>query len=488
MRSAPERLSTGIDGLDAVLRGGLIAERGYMLRGPAGSGKTILCFHFLAAGAAAGETCLFVNLEEDLADLETNAALLGFDTDPIEFLDLSPTADVFTDDDSYDVFTPAEVEGEPLTEEIVATVRDLDPDRVVVDPITQFRYLTGDDYQFRKTVIGFMRFLKSTGATVLFTTQATAGRSVEGLQFISDGTIRLSTTDAGNRITVPKFRGSDVRAGSHAFRITDDGVRVFPELEPGTRAEAADIETISTGIPGVDELLSGGIERGTTTVISGPTGVGKTTLGTQFMKAAAGRGERSVIYLFEESERTFRSRSEAIGIPVGEMIDRGTLRVEEVEALEQSPQAFAQRVRGEVADCGARLVMVDGIAGYRLTLRGAGENVTRRLHGLVRHLRNAGVTTLLIDETRDVIGGGFTATDTEISYLADNLLFLRYLELNGELRKAIGVLKKRTSGFERTLRRYEITSSGITVGEPFTDLRGILDGMPEVVDRGPPEG
>jgi len=487
MRPDPERLSTGIDGLDAVLRGGLIADRGYMLRGPAGSGKTVLAFHFLAAGAAAGETPLFVNLEENLADLKTNAALLGFDTDAIEFLDLSPSADVFTDDESYEVFTPAEVEGEPLTEEIVAAVRDVSPDRVVVDPITQLRYLTGGDYQFRKTVIGFMRFLKSEGATVLFTTQETDERSIEGLQFISDGTIELSTTGGDRRVAVPKFRGSDVQSGSHAFRITDDGMRVFPELEPGRTAPATDLETISAGVPEIDELLSGGLERGTTTVISGPTGVGKTTLGTQFMKAAAGRGERSVIYLFEESEATFRSRSEAINIPVGDMIDRGTLRIEEVEALEQSPQEFAQRVRAEVEDNGAGIVMVDGIAGYRLTLRGADGDVTRRLHGLVRYLRNAGVTTLLRDETKYVIGG-FNATDTEISYLADNLLFLRYLELGGELRKAIGVLKKRTSDFERTLRRYEITRYGISVGEPFTNLRGVLNGMPEVVDGGPPEG
>ncbi|WP_251342988.1 ATPase domain-containing protein [Haloplanus halophilus] len=479
--ASTSRLSTGIEGLDEILHGGFIPERNYMLRGPAGSGKTILGFHFLEAGLANGETGLFVNLEEDLDDLRANAAALGFETDAIEFLDLSPTAEAFTEDDTYDVFAAAEVEQEPVTTEIVDAVSSVDPDRVVVDPLTQLRYLTSDQYQFRKQVVGFMRYLKRQGATVAFTVQHLPDLPTEDLEFIADGTIKLGSAPHGRTVTVPKFRGSSTRGGDHAYRIADDGIHVFPTLKPGDHAADYPFEQLSAGIPEVDDLLHGGLERGTVSVISGPTGVGKTTLGTQFMKEAASRGERSVIYLFEETTRTFVERSESVGIPVEEMIEEGTLSVREVEALELSPQEFANTVREDVERNDTRIVMVDGIAGYRLTLRGEGDVVLQRMHALGRYLKNAGVTTIFVDET-SAITGEFTATQENISYLADNLVFLRHLELHGELRKAIGVLKKRTSDFERTLREFEITGDGIRVGEPLSRMRGILRGTPELID------
>ena len=478
-----ERASTGITGLDEVLSGGLIPERSYMVRGQAGSGKTILSFHFLQRGIDEGETALFVNLEEDLRDLKANAAALGFDTDAIEFLDLSPSADAFVGDESYEVFEPAEVEREPLTDRIVEGVTEADPDRVVVDPLTQLRFLLSDDYQFRKQVVGFMRFVKDQGATVLFTVQNTRSLPTDDLEFITDGTILLDAASYGRTVSVPKFRGSATQGGDHAYRVTDSGVEVYPALQPGAhRGDDGAFEQISAGIPEVDELLHGGIERGTVTIVSGPTGVGKTTLSTQFMKEAAGRGERSVIYLFEENRRTFLSRSRAVNIPVDEMLERGTLRVTEVEALERSPQEFARMVRDEVEGGGADIVMVDGISGYRLTLRGGDDQMLQQIHALGRYLKNAGVTGIFVDETRNVTGE-FHATMENVSYLADNILFLRHLEVDGEIRKAIGVLKKRTSDFERTIREFKITEHGITVGEPMSGLRGILSGTPEVVER-----
>jgi len=477
-----DRLSTGIGGLDTIVDGGLIEGRGYMINGPAGVGKTIIALHFLAAGVEEGETGLFINLEEDLADLKANADALGFGTDAIEFLDLSPTADVFTEDQSYEVFSAAEVEGEPLTDEIVERVRAVDPDRVVVDPLTQLRYLTSDDYQFRKQVVGFMRFLGERDATILFTVQDTPSSPTEDLQFISDGAILLERGPTGRVVRVPKFRGSAVQDGEHAVRITDAGMEVYPALEPGDHRVAFEDESVPSGVPEVDELLNGGIARGTVSVISGPTGVGKTTLGTQFMKEAAGRGERSVVFLFEETKATFVQRSEAIGIPVRQMLERDTLELIEVEALSRSPQEFAAMVRDEVEENNARIVMVDGIAGYQLTLPGNEDRSTQHLHALGRYLKNTGVTTILVDETPDVIGE-FHATSGHLSYLADNIVFLRHLELEGELRKAIGVLKKRTSDYERTLREFRITEHGIMVGDPLTGMRGILSGSPEFLER-----
>ncbi|MFB6303739.1 MAG: ATPase domain-containing protein [Haloferacaceae archaeon] len=476
-----ERVSTGIAGLDEVVQGGLIAGRSYLFRGPAGAGKTLFGFHFLQAGVDAGESALFVNLEESIEDLRADAASLGIDVDAIEFLDLSPGAEVFTEDRSYEVFSAAEVEQEPLAEAVTERVREVDPARVVIDPITQLHYLTTDDYQFRKQVVGLMRFLEGTGATVAFTAQETADLPAEDLQFISDGTVFLDRGPTGRRVSVPKFRGSNTRSGDHAFRITDDGVVVYPELDPTVHGRSFEREAVPSGVPELDSLLNGGFERGTVNIISGPTGVGKTTLGTQFMKEAAGRGERSVIFLFEESERTFMQRSTAINIPVDRMVERGTLQVREVEALDLSPQEFAAMVREEVEEEGASIVMVDGISGYRLTLRGAEESTIQRLHALGRYLKRMGVTTLFIDETADVVGD-FHATQENVSYLADGIVFLRHLELQGELRRAIGVLKKRTSDYERTLREFEITGHGISVGDPLTGLRGILGGTPEFVD------
>lgn len=476
-----DRVATGVRGLDTILNGGLVSERSYLVRGRPGTGKTILGLHYLTQGTAQGETSLFINLEEATADIEQNAAVLGFDVEDVHFLDLSPKSDFFADDQGYDIFESSEVERDPIVEEITERVSALEPDRVFVDPISQLRYLSTDQYQFRKQALSFMRLLGEAGATVLFTTQATEDAPDDDLQFMSDGMIELGYASTGRSISVPKFRGSATRSGDHAVKITDNGLVVYPELAPGDYEQEFVDEPISAGVPEVDELLDGGLDRGTVTVISGPTGVGKSTTGTQFMKEAAGRGERSVMYLFEETEGTFMRRSEAVNIPVAEMRDRGTLNVEEIEALETSPQEFANMVREEVEDKGAEIVMIDGISGYKLALEGEEGELVTHLHSLGRYLKNMGVTVIMVEEIANITGE-FQATDVGISYLADNIVFLRHLELQGEMRKVIGVLKMRTSDFERTLREFKITKHGITVGEPLTQLRGILSGTPEWTD------
>jgi circadian clock protein KaiC len=476
------RTTTGIAGLDDVLRGGLVENRTYVVSGPAGSGKTILSLAFLDAGVRDGETALFVNLEEDLDDLRANARSVGIDVDGIDFADLSPNADVFAEEGTYDVFSPDEVESASFQSTVIEAVEANDPDRIVIDPITQLRYLTPDDYQFRQQILGLSRFLNGWDATVVFTAQESPSIPTDDLQFLSDGLVRLDPTGSVREIDVPKFRGSGTQDGTHAYRVGDDGFHVYPALRPGERSVEPEMDPISSGVEEIDALLNGGIERGTVTILSGPTGVGKTTLGTQFMRTAAERDERSVLYLFEEGARTLRKRSEAIGIPVEEMREHGTLAVEEMEALRYSPQEFAAVVREEVEERDAEIVMLDGIGGYRLTLQGDDERLNRRLHALGRYLNNHGVTTFFVDETRDVIGE-FHATSENLSYLADNIVFLRHVEIDGELRKAIGVLKKRTSGYERTLREFEITSDGIAVGEPLRGMRGVLSGSPEFVGR-----
>ncbi|KAB1191211.1 MULTISPECIES: ATPase domain-containing protein [Haloferax] len=472
------RISTGVAGLDSILHGGLITGRSYLIRGPPGTGKTILGTHFLKAGVENGETSLFINLEESEADVRQNASSLGFDLSDVHFLDLSPTADVFAEDQSYDILSASNVEKKPFTDSVTDTISELEPDRVFVDPITQLRYLTSDTHQFRKQAIGFMEYLTSQGATVMFTSQNTADSPDDDLQFMSDGTIELDSRENVSTINVPKLRGSRTESGTHAITITDDGLVVYPQLKPLEHSQTFSTESISSGVSEIDELLNGGFERGTVSIISGPTGVGKTTLGTQFINNAAARGERSVLYLFEENYTTFRKRNESIGVPVSEMRESGSLHIQEMEPLDVSPQEFAQNVRTEVEEHGAEIVMIDGINGYQLSVQGGSDVLIRKLHALGRYLKNVGVTVIFIDEHQTVTGE-FSATNSGVSYLADNLVFLQHVELDGKLQKVIGVLKKRTTQFERTLRKFEITDSGVVVGEPLTGLRGILSGSPE---------
>ncbi len=483
------RRPTGLPGLDEVLHGGLIPERAYLVRGGPGTGKTTLGLHFLLAGLAAGEKVLFITLESAEAQLREDAASQGLDLGGISFLDLSPTREFFAQNQSYDIFSLADVERDPTTERIVKTVEELGPQRVFVDAVTTLRYMASDAFQFRKQALSFVRYLVERGATVLMSSEPTDNAPDDDLRFMADGIIDLvlsgAHTTLRRTLCVTKLRGSDFEGGPHSMRLTAHGMEVYPRLVPAAHEREFVAEMIPSGVEAIDEMLGGGIERGTISILSGPSGVGKTTLGIQFMVAAARRGERSVVYAFEEQKNTLLHRCEGIGVPARAMVEAGSLAVVEVEPLRFSPGEFALMVRREVEERGTRIVMIDGIAGYQLTL--AGDDLVVHLHALGRYLKNMGVTVIFINEVSSITGD-FRATETEISYLCDNLVFLRYLEVDGELRKVMGVLKKRLSDFAKTLREFEITCDGLRMGEPLAGLRGVLTGTPERGDSqpGPP--
>ncbi|MCX6377473.1 MAG: AAA family ATPase, partial [Armatimonadetes bacterium] len=392
-------MSTGVAGLDEILDGGLIPGRSYVVRGGPGTGKTTLGLHFLASGAAAGEAPLFIALREREAEVRANAETMGFDLKDIAFIDLSPAPEFFAQAKSYDIFAPSEVELEPTTKRIVEQVESQKPRRVFVDSMTQFRYLAADAYQFRTQVLSFLRFLIEREATVML---ASEGMADEDLQFMADGIIELSCPLDERSIRVVKFRGSDHRGGLHSMRIPPSGVKVYPRLEPATHRMQFALETISSGVPELDELLHGGLERGTVTIITGPTGVGKTTVVLQFMKEAAGRGERSVVYSFEEEAQVMLAHCEGVGIAAPEMVERGTLSLVKVEPLRFTADEFALLVRDEVENKGARIIMLDSISGYKLSLRGA--DITAHVHALAKYMANMGVTVLLINEVEAVTG------------------------------------------------------------------------------------
>jgi circadian clock protein KaiC len=471
------RASSGVAGLDEVLHGGYIAGRTYLLSGPPGTGKTTIGWHFLTAGRSAGERTMFITFGEPVEVLKANAISVGFDPAGVSFLDLSPQSGIFAENKSYDLFTAAEVELEPTTERIIEAVEKEKPSRVFVDSMTHLRYLARDGHEFRRLSLSFSRYLADKGATVLLSSEATPNAPDDDLRFLSDGVLELASDPKRRRLHVTKFRGSAYRSGVHTLLLDREGAKVFPRLIPEEHGKGFDPAPLASGVPELDELLHGGLERGTITLFTGPSGVGKTTLGLQFMKEAAARGHRSVVYTFDERTEILIQRCQSVNIPVVEMIGRGTLSVVALEALRYGADEFAHLVRRDVEERGTKIVMIDSISGYRLSV--ADDDLTERLHALCKYLQNVGVTVLLVNEVQDL--SRFRISEVGISYLADNVVFIRFIERRVEdrieIQRAVGVLKKRLSDFEKTLREFRITSRGVKIGPPLQQLTGGLGNL-----------
>lgn len=470
------KTTSGTAGLDSVLAGGVPEGHTTIIYGGPGTGKTILALQFLAAGGNG----LYVGFEERERELRRNAEALGMDLSNVDILDLSPKGEQFFTDDPYTVFPPDEVDGDDLLEQIASTLETSTIDRLVIDPLSELRSFLPDDLQFRRKISSLFNALTDRSVTTVCTAQPPTKPSDDDLQFLGNTVLELQRTTNRRTLEVTKYRGSEFASGVHTFRIhSGTGGRVYPKLVPGDHQQEHDQTQLSSNITELDELLGGGIERGSVTVISGPSGVGKTITGTQLLQAAADQGQRGIVYLFEELRTDYLSRATDLGMKIEALAQTGDLEVEEVEALTRSPDEFAAHVREAVEDRNIKFIMLDGIVGYRQGLRGdnSAEALTRELHALCRYLKRMGVTVVLIEEVQYVTGH-FTPTAHQISYLADNILFLRYLETEGRLKKTIGVLKKRYSGFENSLRTFSIDSSaGVQIGEPLSDYHGLLTGM-----------
>lgn len=473
------RLPTGVPGLDEILHGGLLPRRSYLVRGTSGTGKTTIGAHFLTGGASP-EDALFLTLSETRESLVRNAGSQGIELGEVRFLDLTPATDDLRLAESYTIFETAEVEGGGLLEKIADGLRRQCPERVFIDSLTQLRFLAPDAFQFRKQVLSILRYLTGRGATVLFTSETSSETPDDDLRFLSDGILSLDHGKLERTVQITKMRGADYRSGMHHFTISSTGVRVYPRLEPGSprTGEVYEQQRIGCGEPELDRMLHGGLDRATVSIITGPSGVGKTTLGLQYMKEAASRSERSVVYTFEENPSTLRHRCTQLSIPVAEMLDTGLLAVEYVEPLGCSPDEFTEHVREEVEQRNARIVMLDSLSGYRIAVGGSKEELVVRLHALCRYLTNRGVTVIVINEVESITSEAFRVTEGGISYLGDTIVMLRYLELNGEIEKCIGVLKKRTGDFDKGLRRLSIGQGGISAGRQYSGISGILKGTP----------
>lgn len=470
------RLATGVPGLDEVLHGGLIPGRAYLVSGGPGSGKTVLGLHFLLEGIRTEQQCLYVSLEESEERIRQNAGSLGLDLSGLRFLDLSPSSEFFRESQGYDLFYPGEVEGEALGRSLISAMRDCKAERVFVDSLTQFRFLTGDPYQFRKQVLSFLRFLSEQACTVLLSSESAASESDADLQFITDGVIELDSSPEGRDLTVIKLRGSGYRRGSHSVRLKDDGMTVYPRLTPDVFGGEFTREPLPSGVAGLDRLLNGGLERGTVTMLGGPDGTGKTTVGLQFVREAAARGERSVVYTFEEEVETLQRRSDQVGVAVSDMVKAGHLSVVQVEPLRFTVNEFASLVREEVEGRQARIVVIDSLAGFRLSF--SDSDMESHLYTLCKYLRNMGATTILVGEpgyAQDSRPGAHPA----IGYIADNIMSLSRVRLEGERRTAVGVVKKRLSTFDAELHAIAISTDGVEVGERIVDRRASCGQAPD---------
>ncbi|MAO63553.1 MAG: recombinase RecA [Balneola sp.] len=473
-----QKISTGISGLDEILDGGLITEQSYLIQGGPGTGKSTIGYHFLEQGVKEGESSLYISFGESSDNVNNNANKLGISLEDVHFLDLNPETNITEGFEPYSVFATSEVETSSIFQPIIEAVDKYKPKRVFLDSITMFQFLNQDPFQTRNMALSFIKYICNSGATLLMTSELSQKSTEKEATFWVDGIVNLEFSQSWRTLKVIKYRGSDFSSGNHAFKISGEGFSVFPALRPNKYSRHFISSAVSSGVNELDELLHGGIEKGTTTMVTGPTGVGKTNLCVQFIKEAASRGERSAIYTFEESKELILKRSESINVPIRNMIDKGFLKIESIEPLSYSPDEFSKMVRNDVENNDTKFVMIDSIGGYGMAVRE--ENTLERLHSLTVYLQNMGVTTFLINETKSITGT-LEATSMHASYLADNIIFLRYYEMGGELQKAIGVLKKRLSDFEKSIRRYHITKNGIQVGEQLSGIKGILSNNPQSI-------
>ncbi len=469
------QVKTGIEGLDKILKGGLLANRSYLVRGGPGSGKTTLGLEFLANGES--ENNLFISLGESVDKIKEDAAKRDFDLEKISFLELTPSSDFFRKDEEYNIFSSQEVEKSPIINEIVREIEAVNPDRIFLDSITYLSYLNNDKFKFRKEILSLIKFAAEANSTFLLASESTPDIPDSDLQFVVDGVLNLSRDNDERYFNISKLRGSDYLTGKHSLKLKDDGIHIYPNFIPIKEEIQTESKKLGSGIPSLDKLLNGGVEKGTISIISGPTGVGKTTLGVQYLKEAAGRGEKSIIYTFEESPETIIQRCENIKIPIQDMLNNSFLEIEEINPLKYTPSEFLNKVRMNAEKKKIDVVLIDSLAGYKMAFpeKSSDNEKIRQLHILNKYLSKIGVTVFMINEVTNIIGD-FKATGFGISYLADNIIILNYYEYGSQLKKTIGVLKKRLSDFERYLREYKIGEYGIEVGEPLTELQGILTG------------
>ena len=480
---SPSIIATGNTGLDQVLHGGLPRDRLYLLEGTPGSGKTTLGLQFLFEGVRQGESVLYITLSETSEELQSVAESHGWSLDGVHLFELSAADAVLGGAQEQTILHPWESELGDTIELIQARVDELKPTRLVFDSLSEMRLLAQDPLRYRRQVLALKQFFAGRGITVLLVDDLTSSPSGRDnhLHSLCHGVLTLErlTLDFGaarRHLQIQKLRGRDFIAGYHDFTIRRGGLEVYPRMIAAGRYEDFIGESVASNVDDLDALLYGGPLRGTSTLIIGPAGAGKTTLALQYVMAACARGERCAVYEFDERIGTLLKRAESMGMPLLRYIDEGLLMVHQIDPAELSPGEFAWRVRQDVEENDCRMLVLDSLNGY-LAAMPQEQHLILQLHELLSYLSESGVATFLVNPQHGLVGS--MTSNLDISYIADTVVLVRFFEAQGRLRKAISILKHRGGGHEEAIRELRIDIRGIRVGQPLADFRGVLTGTPE---------
>lgn len=476
-------LHTGIAGLDDVLKGGLLQNRAYLVEGDPGTGKTTLAFHFLMEGLRRGESALYITLSESKEELLSNAAAHKFDVTGLEIFEL-PTDDQFHKDSQNTFFHSSEIELSNTNAAILDILKRVKPKRAVFDSLSEMKLLSRDSARFRKQILSIKRYVTSLGCTVMMLDDLTATLGGKELQSIVHGVIRLEqlSPEYGvdrRRLRVQKLRGRQYREGYHDYVIDFGGMEVFPRLVSSEHDSITMGEILPSGIEQLDQLLCGGVHRGSSTLIIGPAGVGKSSLALQFAYSSAQRGEKAALFIFDESVESLKMRAKGMGMPLEAFLDSGLLRISQINPAEVTPGQLSWQLKRAVEHDGFSTLAIDSLNGY-LNSMPEERFLLVHMHELLSYLGQRGVATFLVMTQHGLLGTMDAAAD--VSYLADSVLLLRYYEAQGEVKQALSVLKRRTGQHERTIREMQITAHGIKIGAPLNHLRGVLSGTPNATE------
>lgn len=480
---------TGVPGLDEVLAGGLPRDRIYLLQGDPGAGKTTIGLQFLREGQRHGEKCLYIALSETRSEIESVVESHGWSLDDIDVIELSALDQSVGLESENTLFEPSEVELHETTRMLLDRVEQLHPDRVVFDSLSELRLLAQSALRYRRQILALKQYFGDKKMTVLLLDDRTSEPTDQQLQSLAHGVISLEQRspvygEDRRRIRVNKLRGVKFRGGYHDFAIRTGGLEVFPRLVAAEHNVPFVSEQISSDIAGLDQLIGGGIDRGTATLVLGPAGSGKSSIAIQYAVAAAKRGEKSALFLFDERALTVYARTRALGVDLQGYVERGLIKLQQIDPAEMGAGEFAAVVRSSV-ESGVKFVVIDSLNGY-LHAMPDDKLLTVQMHELLAYLSNQGATTIVVMAQHGLLGTMQSPLD--ISYLADTVLLLRYFEASGRILKAISVVKKRSGRHENAIRELTLDERGLQVGDALSQFRGVLTGVPELTgSAGTPE-